>query len=67
VVRSALRGLEKKRQYWVTGWRNYILTLMSRLVTRRVAVTQSMKYFRPRGKKVVEEKPEEPLKTKAVN
>lgn len=59
VVRSALRGLEKKRQYWVTGWRNYILTNMSRFVSRRVAVTQSMKYYRPRGKKVVEEQPEE--------
>ncbi len=47
VVKSALKALEKKRQYTVTGWKNYLLSLAVRLATRRMAVTESMKYFRP--------------------
>jgi len=47
VVRAALKALSKKRQYIVSGWRNYLLSLAVRLATRRTAVTESMKYFRP--------------------
>lgn len=51
VVRAALKGLEKGRQYWVSGWKNYLLSLLVRLAPRRTAVTESMKYFRPKRKK----------------
>jgi short-subunit dehydrogenase len=51
VVRSALRGLEKRRQSWVTGWKNYLLSLLVRIATRRTVVKESMKYFRPQEKK----------------
>lgn len=47
VVKSALKGLEKKRSYFVTGWKNYILTLLVRLAMRSTVVKESMKYFRP--------------------
>jgi uncharacterized protein len=47
VVRAALKALEKRRQYVVSGWKNYILSLLVRLATRATAVKESMKYFRP--------------------
>lgn len=48
VVRTALKGLEKGRQYIIPGWANYILSLLVRLATRRTVVNESKKYFRPR-------------------
>lgn len=51
VVKCALRALEKKRQYVVSGWINYILALAVRLANRRTVVRESMKYFRPAKKK----------------
>ena len=48
VVRSALRAMEKRRQYTVTGWKNYLLTLLVRFMTRRTAVNESKRYFRPK-------------------
>ena len=48
VVKEALRGLEKRRSYLVTGFWNYLRTLGPRLVTRKTVVTQTMKFFRPR-------------------
>jgi hypothetical protein len=51
VVRSALRGLKKRRQSWITGWKNYLLSLLVRIATRRTVVKESMKYFRPQKKK----------------
>ncbi|MDA1231345.1 MAG: SDR family oxidoreductase [Planctomycetota bacterium] len=48
VVRSALRAMEKRRQYVVTGWKNYFLTLLVRFMTRRTAVNESKRYFRPK-------------------
>ena len=48
VVRSALRAMEKRRQYVVTGWKNYMLTLLVRFMTRRTAVNESKRYFRPK-------------------
>jgi len=50
VVKAALHALEKRKPYVVSGWRNYFLSLAVRLATRKVAVTESMKYFRPSRK-----------------
>ena len=47
VVRAALKAFEKKRQYVVSGWKNYTLSLLVRLATRATAVKESMKFFRP--------------------
>lgn len=50
VVRAALKGLEKRRSYYVPGWWNYLLSLAVRLAPRKTAVKGSMKYFRPQPK-----------------
>lgn len=47
VVKCALKALEKKKQYVVSGWINYMLSLAVRLANRRTVVRESMKYFRP--------------------
>jgi short-subunit dehydrogenase len=47
VVKSALKGLEKRRSYWVPGWWNYWRTWLVRMAPRRMVVKQSMDYFRP--------------------
>ncbi len=47
VVRGALRALEKGKQYYIPGWRNYFVTMLVRIATRRTVVKESMKYFRP--------------------
>lgn len=47
VVKAALKGLEKGRQYVVPGWRNYLLSLLPRIATRRRTVLESMRFFRP--------------------
>jgi short-subunit dehydrogenase len=47
VVRTAIKALEKKRSYIVSGWKNYILSLLVRLAMRSTVVKESMKYFRP--------------------
>lgn len=47
VVRGALRALEKRKQYYIPGWRNYFVTMLVRIGTRRTVVNESMKYFRP--------------------
>ncbi len=51
VVKTALRAMEKRRQYIVPGWGNYIMSLLVRLTTRRTAVNESKRYFRPKRKK----------------
>ena len=51
VVRAALRGLEKRRQYVVSGWANYWLSLGPRLASRRMVVSETTKYFRPKRRK----------------
>ncbi len=48
VVRTALKALEKGRSYVVSGWKNYILSLLVRLAMRATVVLKSMKYFRPK-------------------
>ncbi|MCA9066364.1 MAG: hypothetical protein KDA96_25025, partial [Planctomycetaceae bacterium] len=52
VVRSTRREMEKRRQYAVPGWKNYILSLLVRLTTRRTAVNESKRYFRPSRRRV---------------
>ncbi|QDU82157.1 Sulfoacetaldehyde reductase [Polystyrenella longa] len=56
VVRIALKSLDKRRQYVVPGIRNYLLSLASRIASRRTVVQGSMKYFRPRKKKKSDDK-----------
>lgn len=51
VVRCGLKYLEKKRQYIVSGWANYILSLLVRIAMRSIVVKQSMSYFKPKNKK----------------
>jgi len=52
VVRKALKGLERRRQYVVTGWKDYLMTVLVRLTTRRTAVNESKRYFRPRRRAI---------------
>jgi uncharacterized protein len=47
VVRGALRAMEKGKQHYIPGWRNYFVTMLVRMATRRMVVLESMKYFRP--------------------
>lgn len=47
VVRVALKALEKKKQCVVAGWQNHLLSLAVRLASRKTAVKESMKFFRP--------------------
>lgn len=56
VVKAALRGLRKKRQYYVSGWINYLLSLSVRLAPRRFVVIETMKYFRPTTPRPTDEK-----------
>ncbi|MGE3780952.1 MAG: SDR family NAD(P)-dependent oxidoreductase [Pirellulaceae bacterium] len=49
VVKAALKGLEKRRQYVVSGMKNYLLSLAGRVGSRKIVVTESMKYFRPKS------------------
>lgn len=51
VVKTALRAMEKRRQYIVPGWKNYLVTILVRLMTRRTAVNESKRYFRPQKPK----------------
>jgi len=47
VVKSALRALDKRKQYVVSGWINYLLALAVRIGMRRIVVREAMRYFRP--------------------
>lgn len=57
VVQTALKALEKRRPYVVTGWWNHLLTFFERFATRRRIVLESMKYFRPKRAKAEEQPP----------
>jgi len=50
VVKHGLRSLEKRKQYTVVGWKNYLVSLLSRFAPRKMVVNESRKYFRPRSK-----------------
>jgi len=47
VVRTALKALDKRQSYVVSGWKNYILSLLVRIASRATVVKESMKYFKP--------------------
>lgn len=51
VVRKALKAFDKRRQYVVVGWKNYLRSLLVRIASRRRVVKESMKYFRPTTRK----------------
>ena len=48
VVRTGLAAFDAGRQYVISGWRNYLVSLAVRLATRATVVTWSMSIFRPR-------------------
>ncbi len=58
VVRKALKALEKRRQYVITGWKDYLISILVRLTTRRTAVNESKRYFRP-GRRLADDVTEE--------
>lgn len=47
VVKTAIRAMEKRRQFVVPGWKNYVMMILVRLTTRRTAVNESKRFFRP--------------------
>ncbi len=47
VVKTAIKAMEKRRQFVVPGWKNYLMTILVRLATRRTAVNESKRFFRP--------------------
>lgn len=63
VVKRAMKALEKRKQYVITGWDNYLRALATRLASRRFVVRESMKYFRPKRKKKSEPQPEKEPET----
>jgi len=50
VVRAGLKAFDARRQYVVSGWINYLLSLAVRLATRATVVKGTMSVFRPRVK-----------------
>lgn len=50
VVKRALKTMVRRRQYVVPGWRNFLLTLLVRIASRRRVVKESTRFFRPRRK-----------------
>jgi short-subunit dehydrogenase len=48
VVKAALRAMQRRRQYIVPGWTNFLLTLLVRIASRRRVVKESTRFFRPR-------------------
>jgi len=59
VVRRALKALDKRRSYVVTGWWNYLLSLGARFAPRRMVVMQTLSHFRATPKQSEKEKAEE--------
>jgi short-subunit dehydrogenase len=50
VVKKALKAMIRRRQFVVPGWRNFLLTLLVRIASRRRVVKESTRFFRPRRK-----------------
>jgi uncharacterized protein len=48
VVRTGLEAFDAGRQYVVSGWKNYLVTLAVRLATRAAVVNWTLSIFRPR-------------------
>ncbi len=51
VVKKSLKALARRHQYVVPGWKNFLLTILVRIATRRRVVKESMRFFRPRRRK----------------
>lgn len=49
VVEAALKGLERRRPYVISGWRNYLQTQAERLVPRSVVTRIAGGLFRPKN------------------
>ena len=49
VVRTGLRAFDSGRQYVVSGWTNYLVSLAARLATRATVVKWTMSLFRQHG------------------
>jgi len=47
VVKTALRAFDRRKQFVVSGWGNYLLATAVRIAMRRDAVRMSMAFFRP--------------------
>ncbi len=50
VVKSALNALGRRKQCVIPGWKNFLLTLLVRIASRRRVVKESTRFFRPRRK-----------------
>jgi short-subunit dehydrogenase len=48
VVRTGLAAFDAGRQYVISGWMNYLVSLAVRLATRATVVEWSLSIFRPR-------------------
>ena len=48
VVRTALKGLDKRRPRVVSGWRNRVISALPRFFPRSLVVLETRKYFRPK-------------------
>lgn len=48
VVRIGLAAFDAGRQYVISGWMNYLVSLAVRLATRATVVEWSLSIFRPR-------------------
>jgi short-subunit dehydrogenase len=48
VVKAGLKAMSRRRQCVIPGWRNYLLTLLVRIASRRRVVKESTRFFRPR-------------------
>lgn len=47
VVKTAIKAFDRRKQYVVSGWWNYLLALAVRIAMRRDAVLMSKPFFRP--------------------
>ena len=50
VVKLALNALARRQQCVIPGWKNFFLTLLVRITSRRRVVKESTRFFRPRRK-----------------
>jgi short-subunit dehydrogenase len=50
VVKAALKALERRKQFAIPGWKNWLISFGVRLARRKIVVLQSMRFFRPRKK-----------------
>lgn len=65
VVRAGLKAFDKGRHYVIPGWRNFLISLGSRVARRRMVVLQSKRFFRPTPKKPKPTPDDQPQQTDA--